>query len=173
MTIRNSLLALLTGQPAHGYALKSTFEATTAGTWTLNIGQVYTTLDRLERDGLIEAVATDETKRRTWRITDEGRTQVHGWYETPVVDDPPARDELAIKVLLAVAAEDVDLTEILQRQREATMNRLQEYTRHKRRADPEDELAWLLMLDALVLKAEAELRWLDLCEQRLDARGMR
>ena len=79
----------------------------------------------------------------------------------------PPRDELAIKVLLAVAADAVDVGPILQRQRVATMERLQQYTRHKRKADPERELPWVLLLDALILKAEAEVKWLDLCEERL------
>ena len=87
-----------------------------------------------------------------------------------MIEDPPARDELALKVLLAVAAEDQDVRPILQGQRVATMQRLQELTRHKAKADPEAELAWLLLLDALTLKAEAELRWLDLCELRLERR---
>ncbi len=173
MTVRNSLLAILSGQSAHGYALKSTFEDSTAGTWTLNIGQVYTTLDRLERDGLVEGVSSDDPKRRTWQITEAGRKELSGWYEAPVLDDPPARDELAIKVLLAVAADGVDLTDLIQRQREATMEKLQGYTRHKRRADPDEQLPWLLMLDALVLKAEAQLKWLDLCEERLRDRRAR
>ncbi len=173
MSVRHSLLAILAGEPAHGYGLKSRFEASTAGTWPLNVGQVYTTLARLERDGLVASEGADEN-RQTWRLTDAGREALEAWYAEPVAHDPPARDELAIKVLLAVAADDVDVAGILQRQRAATMERLQELTRHKRAADPERELPWLLLLDALILKAEAEVRWLDLCEERLrhrDAAG--
>ena len=171
MTVRHSLLAMLSEQPAHGYGLKASFEESTAGTWPLNIGQVYTTLRRLERDGLVKAAPTSDTARQTWKITRVGRHQLKEWYAEPVVEDPPARDELAIKVLLAIAADDVDVREILQGQREATMARLQELTRHKRKADPEAELPWVLLLDALILKAEAEVKWLDLCESRLQHRG--
>ncbi len=170
MSVRNSLLALLAEHPAHGYALKSSFEKSTAGTWPLNVGQVYTTLGRLERDGLVETEGVDDT-RQTWRITKSGRAALEQWYASPVADDPPTRDELAIKVLLAVAADDVDVSGILQGQRAATMERLQELTRHKRKADPERELPWILLLDALILKAEAEIRWLDLCEERLRQRA--
>lgn len=171
MTVRNSLLAILAEGPTHGYGLKSTFEDSTAGTWPLNVGQVYTTLGRLERDGLVRPHGTGDGVRQTWKITKDGRRALDDWYATPVVDDPPARDELAIKVLLAVAADDVDVSEILQRQRTATMERLQELTRLKRQADPEAELPWLLLLDALILKAQAEIKWLDLCEARLEQRG--
>lgn len=170
MTVRNSLLAILAEHPAHGYGLKSTFEKSTAGTWPLNVGQVYTTLGRLERDGLVAPEPTGDEERQTWRITDAGRVALEGWFAEPVLDDPPARDELAIKVLLAVATEDVDVAGILQRQRVSTMERLQELTRHKHKADPDEELPWLLLLDALILKAEAEAKWLDLCEARLQQR---
>lgn len=173
MTVRNSLLALLAQGPAHGYALKAAFEGGTAGAWPLNVGQVYQTLRRLERDGLVEPAATGDAERQSWRITDLGRAELERWYASPVDDDPPARDELAIKVLLAVAAEAVDVAPILQSQRERSMERLQRYTRLKAQADPERELPWLLLLDALVLKTEAEIRWLDLCEERLRARDER
>ncbi|MEM8712303.1 MAG: PadR family transcriptional regulator, partial [Planctomycetota bacterium] len=70
MTVKNSLLAMLAQEPAHGYGLKSSFEKSTAGTWPLNVGQVYQTLNRLERDGLVESKATGETSsRQTWQIT--------------------------------------------------------------------------------------------------------
>ena len=169
MSVRHSLLALLAGEPAHGYGLKSGFEKSTAGAWPLNVGQVYTTLARLERDGLVSADSGGDEERSTWRITREGRAELAAWYAAPV-DDRPVRDELAIKVLVALAAGSVDVTKILQAQRTATLERLQEWTRSKRRADPEADLAWLLLLDALILKAEAEVKWLDLCEERLRPR---
>ncbi|MEZ6018463.1 MAG: PadR family transcriptional regulator [Planctomycetota bacterium] len=167
MTVKNSLLAILAQEPTHGYGLKSTFERSTAGTWPLNIGQVYQTLSRLERDGLVAARPADDSARQTWQITEAGRDALNDWYREPVIADPPVRDELAIKVLLAIAADKVDVSDILQTQRTATMERIQELTRHKRKADPESELPWLLMIEALVLKAEAEVKWLDLCEARL------
>ncbi len=168
MSIRHSLLAILAEHPAHGYGLKSSFEKSTAGAWPLNVGQVYTTLSRLERDGLVKSEGLDDNgARQTWRITKAGRSSLDEWFETPVVDSPPSRDELALKVLLAVAADDVDVSRILRAQRVATMERLQQYTRHKRAADPKRELPWTLLLDALILKAEAEVKWLDLCEERL------
>lgn len=170
MSVRHSLLAILAQRPAHGYGLKASFEKSTADAWPLNVGQVYTTLARLERDGLVQSEGLDDGPRQTWLITDAGRAQLVEWYASPVADDPPARDELAIKVLLAVAADGEDVSAILQRQRMASMERLQSYTRHKLKADPERELPWLLLLDSLILKAEAEIKWLDLCEARLRQR---
>ncbi len=165
MIIRNSFLAILSSQPAHGYSLKSSFEASTGGAWRLNAGQVYSTLSRLERDGLIQAADDDIPERRPWQLTDEGQAALSTWYETPV-DNRSTRDELVIKVLVAVAAGERDMERVLQTQRSATMRRLQELTRSKMEM-PDSELPELLLLDARILRAEAEVRWLDQCEQRL------
>lgn len=170
MSVKQSLLALLADHPTHGYGLKSSFEKKTAGAWPLNVGQVYTTLTRLERDGLVESEGRGDATRQAWRITPAGRASAAEWYDAPV-DDRGTRDELAIKVLLAIASEGVDVPRILQGQRAAAMERLQRYTRHKMRMDPDQELPGLLLLDALILKAESEIRWLDLCEERLRHRA--
>lgn len=166
MSVKHGLLALLAEAPRHGYQLKTDFEHRTGGSWALNIGQVYTTLQRLERDGLVE-VAGSDVDRHAYRITPVGREQLNAWFVTPIVPDGPPRDELTIKVLLAVAASDVDVTEILQRQRTASVEQLQAYTRRKAQSDPHKDLAFLLMLDALIFRTEAEIRWLDASEARL------
>ena len=170
MSVRFGLLALLAEAPTHGYQLKTGFERRTGGSWALNIGQVYTTLQRLERDGLVEEVGSNGD-RRDYRITPSGHAQLAEWFATPVVPDGPTRDELTIKVLLAVAAEDVDVTEVLQRQRRASVEQLQAYTRRKAQADPEKELGFLMMLDALIFRTESEIRWLDACEARIRHRS--
>jgi DNA-binding PadR family transcriptional regulator len=174
MSVRYGLLALLAEEPTHGYQLKTAFERRTGGSWALNIGQVYTTLQRLERDGLVEVDTArppggygERADRTDYRITTAGREQLDAWFASPVVPEGPARDELTIKVLLAVAAGDVDVGGILQRQRSATLSQLQAYTRRKAQADPDRDLAWLMLLDALIFKAEAEVRWLDACEARI------
>lgn len=171
MSVKHSLLAILASGSTHGYGLKSGFERTTAGAWPLNVGQVYQTIARLERDGLVESEGLEGTARQTWRITKEGSRALSEWYRTPVVDESPPRDELAIKVLLAIAAGSVDVSNVLAAQREATMDHLKRLTRQKAKADPETELPWLLLLDSMILKAEAELRWIDLCGERLRASG--
>lgn len=171
MSMKHGILALLDDGPSHGYQLKTDFESRTGGAWLVNVGQVYSTLRRLERDGLVAPAGDTDDERRVYRITEGGRAALEGWFAQPVVAESPPRDELAIKVLLAVAAEAVDVTGVLQRQRTATIEQLQEYTRLKRQADPDRELPFLLLLDALVLKAEAEIRWLDICEARLRRRS--
>ena len=166
MSVRHGLLALLAEGPSYGYQLRTRLEARTGGTWPLNIGQVYTTLSRLERDGLVEATesAGDQS---TYRITDTGRTTVADWFGSPVARSAPARDELAIKLALAVGSPMADVRKVVQVQRSATMRALQELTRLKARADADADLAWTLVLDALVFQAEAEIRWLDHCEARV------
>jgi DNA-binding PadR family transcriptional regulator len=167
VSVRYGLLALLDEAPSHGYNLKTAFERRTGGSWALNIGQVYTTIQRLERDGLVESIGGADDDRREYRIAPAGREQLAAWFESPVVPEAPARDELTIKVLLAVAAGDVDVTALLQRQRRASVEQLQAYTRRKAKADPQRDVAFLILLDALIFRTEAEVRWLDACDARI------
>ena len=174
MSIRQSLLALLEGEPRYGYQLRQEFEHRTGGTWPLNVGQVYSTLARLERDGLVEPVgSTDDGNDAQvfYAITYAGREAVRAWFASPVERDAPARDELAIKLALAVTVPGVDVRDVLQRQRTATIRALQHYTRLKttpeHEGDQPADLAWSLVLESLIFAAEAEVRWLDHCEARL------
>jgi DNA-binding PadR family transcriptional regulator len=167
VSVRFGLLALLDEAPSHGYHLKTAFERRTGGSWALNIGQVYTTIQRLERDGLVKSIGSGDDERREYRITPTGREQLASWFDSPVIAEAPARDELTIKVLLAVAAGDVDVTALLQRQRRASVEQLQAYTRRKAKAEPTRDVAFLILLDALIFRAEAEIRWLDACEARI------
>ena len=166
MSVRHSLLVLLDAGPMHGYGLKTEFQAATGDVWPLNVGQVYTTLARLERDGLV-STETDADGQKIYAITEAGRGEVRRWFETPVAREVAPRQELAIKLVLAMRSAATDVADVVQRQRVATMRSLQEVTRLKADAEADGDLAWLLMLDALVFQAEAEARWLDLCEARL------
>ena len=173
MTVRNALLALLEQGPMYGYQLRAEFERRTGATWPLNVGQVYTTLSRLERDGFVEGTeergVDDEgsvMNRVMYVATAAGREEVAAWFATPVARTQPPRDELAIKLALAVTVPGVDVGTVIQQQRSATMGALQDYTRIKR-AGGDQDLAWSLVLDSLVFNAEAEIRWLDHCEARV------
>jgi len=175
MSIKQGLLALLEQGPMYGFQLRADFERRTGATWPLNIGQVYTTLSRLERDGFVANDGADDEGHVVYRITDEGRVEVRSWFATPVERTQPPRDELAIKLALAVTVPGVDVSAVIQQQRGATMTALQDYTRVKRATDVTGAsgaieptgLAWTLVLDSLVFAAEAEIRWLDHCEARL------
>ena len=174
MPIRRGLLTLLAREPMHGYQLRSEFDAATGATWPLNIGQVYTTLSRLERDGFVEAVGKAEDGRVAYRITDAGVQEVEKWFDAPVPREGRPRDELAIKLALAVTTPGVDVLTVVQTQRTATMTGLQDLTRLKARADGDDgDLAWSLVLDSLLFRAEAEIRWLDHCEARVARAAIR
>ena len=177
MSIRRGLLALLAQEPMYGAQLRSEFESRTGGTWPLNVGQVYTTLARLERDRLVEAAgAADDEGRINYRLTDLGRAEVERWWAAPVDRGDTPRDELVIKLALAVTVSGVDVQRLVQTQRTATLRHLQDLTKLKRTTsdeaggrgpDQRNELAWLLVLDNLVFAAEAEIRWLDHVESRL------
>src|SRR5918997_4911261 len=102
MSIKYALLSLLDHQPHHGYQLKTAVEGWLGHTWPLNVGQVYTTLARLERDGLVAAwpEAPAEADRRAYRITGAGREELAAWLSSPVPRE--ARDELLVKVVAAL-----------------------------------------------------------------------
>ncbi|WP_371616896.1 PadR family transcriptional regulator [Streptomyces sp. NBC_00454] len=176
MSIRHGLLALLERGPRYGSQLRTEFESRTGSTWPLNVGQVYTTLARLERDGLVAPGGEDTAGHTLYAITDTGRAELREWYERPVDRANPPRDELAIKLAMAVGAPHVDIRAVIQAQRHATVQAMQDYTRLKAQAltaiesgrtGERDDIAWLLVLEQLIFQTEAEARWLDHCETRL------
>lgn len=168
MSVRQSLLAILDQGPCYGYQLRAEFDRRTGATWPLNVGQIYNTLDRLERDGLVAKGDTDEQGHVFWEITDAGRDEVRAWLAAPVERNSGSRDELAVKIAVAATLPGVDIAAVVHAQRRATLAHLQELGRTRfGGADGPEELAWSLVLDALVFQAEAEVRWLDHIEQRL------
>ena len=167
MSVPHALLALLSEGSKYGMRLQNEFEARTGAVWPLNIGQVYTTLQRLERDGLVETDGARERSQKRYRITEVGRAVVAGWFATPVNGESRPRDELAIKLAMALTTPGVDVDRVIQTQRTATLRSLQDLTRLKVRADEQADAAWLLVLESMIFKAEAEVRWLDQCQVRI------
>lgn len=158
----------------HGYQLRTEFEASTGATWPLNIGQVYTTLSRLERDGLVTGAGgheTDANGKTTYRLTRQGREELERWFVTPLEHAGRPRDELAIKLAMALTTPGVDVRAVVQRQRTATLRHLRELTRRKAQADEHADAAWLLVNESMIFQAEAEARWLDHCEAQLTGNG--
>lgn len=170
MSIRQSLLAILNQGPCYGYQLRNEFDRRTGSTWPLNVSQIYSTLERLERDGLVARGESDADGHTYFEITNAGRDEVRAWLSSPVERAAATRDELAIKLAIAVTLPGVDIASVIQVQRTATLRTLQELTRTKAASsDPEssEELAWQLVIDSLIFSAEAEVRWLDHSESRL------
>lgn len=157
MSVPMAFLALLGDEPMNGNQLKGAFEARTASTWPLNVGQAYTTLQRLERDGLVQSA--DDAG--VFELTESGRAVVGQWWTNPVGRARPTRDELAIKLTLAVTVRGVDVAAVVRAQRVESMRTLHEYTLLKSRSDRSGDIAWRLLLDSMIFHAEAEMRWLD------------
>lgn len=183
MSVRYALLGLLVPASRYGYQLRADFEKATGSTWPLNVGQVYSTLARLERDGLIASSGDDGEGHVHYESTAAGREEFAAWLNSPVSREAPPRDELAVKLAVALTLPGVDVHAIIAKQRAATLEVLQGYTRLKRQgsaaaegdaatAEPATEdVAWSLVLESLIFNAEAEVRWLDYCEARLKRLG--
>jgi DNA-binding PadR family transcriptional regulator len=158
-------LALLLEGPKYGLQLRQEFEAGTGEAWPLNVGQVYTTLQRLERDGLVEAAA-EEGSQRAYQLTSEGAAELDQWLRTPPSMTSPPRDELVIKLLIALRLRSVDIAELLQVHRRQLVEMMQQYTRLKEDADERD-LSLLLVVDAELFRLDALVRWVDVVDTRV------
>jgi DNA-binding PadR family transcriptional regulator len=170
VSVPHALLALLSEGSKYGLRLQNEFEARTGDVWPLNVGQVYTTLQRLERDGLVE---TDdegaERSRKRYRITAKGERELAEWLHTAPDLVPPPRDELVIKVLVALQVPGIDVHEVLQVHRRHVIEVMQRYTRVKATAG-EDDVALALVADAELFRLEGIVRWLDAADVRLRQR---
>jgi DNA-binding PadR family transcriptional regulator len=166
VSVPHALLALLREGPKYGLRLQREFESRTGEVWPLNIGQVYTTLQRLERDGLVEATGEGERSQKRYRITSAGAQELTEWLRTPPDFVPPPRDELVIKVLVALQVPGIDIQEILQAHRRHVIEVMQRYTRIKAEA-AESDVALALVADAELFRLEAIVRWLDGADVRL------
>ncbi len=162
--IRQALLSLLEAEPKYGYQLKSEFEAATGTAWLLNIGQVYNTLSRMERDGAIAGIGDDDEGRPLYEITANGETELATWMTATVARSTSTRDEVTMKVLMAAATGAADPAGVIATQRQASMDLLQQTTATRAAAT---SMADRLHLERLIVLTNAELRWLDLAEQTL------
>jgi DNA-binding PadR family transcriptional regulator len=170
MSVPHALLSLLSESPKYGLRLQSEFESRTGEVWPLNVGQVYTTLQRLERDGLVETDdAEGERSQKLYRITRDGERELTEWLRTPPDLVPPPRDELVIKVLVALQIPSTDVHEIVQVHRRHVIEIMQRYTQIKASA-AEDDVALALVADAELFRLEAIVRWLDAADARLKQR---
>lgn len=183
MSIKYAILGLLARKAAHGYELKKGFEAVAGPHWALNVGQVYTTLGRLEAEGLVEpeeGARAGARERQTYYVTAKGLDALGGWVREPVGRTPPVRDELQVKLLFADRRRPHLVLGLIDEQRRVYRHRL-EQARDRLGAleeEPEgeaypaarfDRAVRLSLAEAAVVRAEADLRWLDLCDGRINA----
>ena len=169
MSVRHALLALLSEGPKYGLQLRQEFEARTGEVWPLNVGQVYTTLQRLERDGLVASEGEDEAEagpQKGFRITPEGEQELTDWLRTPPDLSLPPRDELVIKVLVAMRVPGVDVREVIQVHRRYVVEVMQQWTRLKEN-EAQVDLNFALVVDAELFRLDAVVRWLDSTDGRL------
>ena len=167
MSVRHALLALLAEGPKYGLQLREEFVERTGEVWPLNVGQVYTTLQRLERDGLVESDDTaDPGPQKGFRITEGGEQELAGWLRTPPDLAAPPRDELVIKVLVAVRIPGVNVHDVIQVHRRYLVELMQQWTRLKE-AEADSDLGLALVIDAELFRLDSVIRWLDAADGRL------
>jgi DNA-binding PadR family transcriptional regulator len=172
MSVRQSLLAILDQGPCYGYQLRAEFDRRTGSTWPLNVGQIYSTLDRLERDGLVAKGDPDEQGHVFYEITGAGSAEVDSWLGSPVPRADGTRDVLASTLALAATLPGVDAAAVITTERNASVAQLQRLHRgeyHGSDADGPEHLAWKLVRDSMIFAAEADLRWLDHAREHLTA----
>jgi DNA-binding PadR family transcriptional regulator len=167
VSVRHALLALLSEGPKYGFQLRQEFETHTGDVWPLNIGQVYTTLGRLETSGHIE---TDDSfaegPQKRFRITSQGRAELDHWLTTPPDMTSPPRDELVIKILSALRVPGVDVKDVIQLHRRYLVELMQQWTRLKEN-EADFDLTIALVADAELFRLDSVVRWLDAADGRL------
>ena len=166
MSVRHALLALLSEGPKYGLQLREEFEARTGEVWPLNVGQVYTTLGRLERDGLVESDTAEDGPQKGFRITADGEQELATWLRTPPDLASPPRDELVMKVLVALRVPGTNVQEVIQVHRRYLVQLMQQWTRIKE-DEGEFDLGLALVVDAELFRLDAVIRWLDAADGRL------
>lgn len=166
MSIGHALLGLLESGPRHGYDLKRAFDERFGHDRPLHYGQVYSTMSRLLKNGLVEVDAIEPgegPERKRYAITEAGVTDVRHWLETPEKPEPYLQSTLYTKVVLALLTER-DAAGVLDVQRSEHLRLMRTLTERKRTGDFADQL----ICDHALFHLEADLRWLELTAERLD-----
>jgi DNA-binding PadR family transcriptional regulator len=150
--------------------LKEEYEGSTGDAWPLNVGQVYTTLQRLERDGLVESDDPGQDERhKSYRITVWGRAELESWLTTPPGAGSPPRDELTTKVLLALRVPGTDVHDVIQAHRRQVVELMRQWTSFKKEEEEEDELdlPFALVVEAQLSRLGAVIEWLDVADRQV------
>ena len=171
MSLLHSILGFLRHRPMHGYEIKNAFETVIGGPdWELSTGKVYNTLDRLEESGWVarQNPEAETTERKVYELTAEGREELVRWLLSPVSRQYRLRDEFYVKLIISLIAEDTLPARVIQEQRKYLFQELHTLTSERDRIRPARDLPRLLLLDSAMMHLEADLRWLDMCEARLE-----
>ncbi|WP_340559258.1 PadR family transcriptional regulator [Streptomyces sp. GSL17-111] len=168
--MRLPLLALLARGPAHGYELKQALEALLGAAYPQpNIGQIYVTLGRLEKAGLIAGEDVEQSNRpnkRTYRLTDAGREAVEAWYEETTAE-PRVRDEFFMKLALAPHSGMADPITLINKQRRQYLNTMRDLSKLAATEERDNRVAQLL-IEGAMLHLQADLDWLERCQEELE-----
>jgi DNA-binding PadR family transcriptional regulator len=166
--LKHALLGLLARQPCHGYDLKNALEQALGGNWEINFGQIYTTLGRLERDGLVTVPAEGQDGRgkKTYTITEAGQAELETWLNQPVEKPGPLKDEFFAKLVVRYLVDPDGAAALVAAQRQAYLQRLRDLAALA--AQSGDNPLVSLLVEGTILHLQADLRWLDLCDERLE-----
>ena len=172
MSVRHAVLGLLAQHPRHGYELRAAFQALVGGeeNWDVKPAQIYTTLARLEQGGLVAEDSVEQNagpEKRIYAITLAGRKTLGEWFACGI-ELEHQHDEFFLKLMLGLVSAVAEPYRLIQTQRAHLFQELHDITEHRSHADPSKELAKILLLDKAVMHLEADLRWLDMIEARLD-----
>ncbi len=172
MSVRYAILGFLSQHPRHGYDLRAAFQALVGGdgVWEVKPAQVYTTLARLEESGSVRQEGVEQEggpEKRIYALTEKGRNELDEWFASGVSEERQ-RDEFFIKLMLSLSIEKAHPHRVIQAQRSQLYQDLHLYTLRRNQADPRTELAQIFLLDKAIMHLEADLRWLDLMEARLE-----
>jgi DNA-binding PadR family transcriptional regulator len=173
MSVRHAILGLLAQRPRHGYDLRAAFSAVVGGdeNWDVKPAQIYTTLERLEEAGLVERTSDmgegAEPGRRIYAITPQGDAVLREWFASGVVPEHQ-RDEFFVKLMTALVSGEADTSRLVQTQRATLYQELHAATTMRDGYNPHTEMAQILLLDKSIMHLEADLRWLDFAELRLE-----
>jgi len=173
MSVRNAILGLLAKKPRHGYELRAAFSAVVGGVnWDVKPAQIYTTLERLAESGLVQTKSDlgegREPERRIYAITRDGRGVLKEWFADGVPTEHQ-RDEFFVKLMIGLISGEADPAKIIQTQRARLYQELHDVTTQRDAYEPHIEMAHIFLLDKTIMHLEADLRWLDMIEMRIEA----
>jgi DNA-binding PadR family transcriptional regulator len=168
MSLKFAILGLLAEESLHGYEVKTRFDALLGHTWEVNIGQVYSTLQRLERDNLVESIGErGDRGKLAYQLTQPGKQALDRWLSEPEAEPQHLHDDLFIKLMLIRRLANGNMETLIARQRRLYLQRLRDLAELEKRANEEGRLDLLLLIKGAIIHTEADIKWLDVCLEEL------